>query len=68
MSVGSWEVPPLTNLSGLKKPGGSPKELLKRGISTVGELWKLWESSGRGVGALGELWEVWGVLGEAWEW
>ena len=49
-----------------KSAGGSPKEPLTRGISTVGELWELWESSGRGLGALGagfvalgEVWELW---------
>ena len=36
-----------------KRPGGSPKELLARGIYSVGELWELWESCGRGLGALG---------------
>ena len=33
-------------------PGGSPKQLLTRGISSLGELWELWESSG-------QVWEVW---------
>ena len=48
-----------------KRPGGSPKAFT-RGISTVGELWELWEISGRGVGTpgagfvvLGEVWEIW---------
>ena len=61
-----WEGQTLANLSEPKNPGGSPKELLTRGISILGEFWELWESSGRGVGvlgagfvALGEVWEPW---------
>ena len=34
---------------------GPLKEPFTRGISTLGELWGLWESSGRGLG-VGELW------------
>ena len=70
-----WELQEVRMSNGLrpclvhaKGLGGSPKEFLTRGISILGELWELWESSGRGVGALGagfvalgEVWEPWEI-------
>ena len=38
-----WEGQTLTALSQLSSAGGSPKEPLTRGISTLGELWELGE-------------------------
>ena len=67
----------LTALSAVSRPGGSPKEPLTRGISTLGELWELrgsgrglWESSRSCGRALGEVWELSGRgvgVGEWWE-
>ena len=61
-----WELQEVRMFNGLKPPGGSPKELFTREISTGGELWELWKNSGRGVGilgaglvALGKVWELW---------
>ena len=44
-----WEGQILTDLSQLSSAGGSPKEPLTRGISTLGEVWAHCESAGRGA-------------------